>query len=138
MNKALLLIILTGLTLTACQRQETSDDIDRKAVERWQAVIDGDYKKAYDYLAPSHRQLENINSYESRMATARLSIDWQEVEFVKKDCQELTCEVTINMTYVYKFPKRSMGETKGKTTIKENWIKSDNTWYLLPDEKKKL
>jgi len=138
MKKIIILFVLSGLILSACQQAETIDDIDQKALDRWQALIAGDYEQAYSYIAPSHRQLENLKSYQSRMATARFSIDWQEASFVKKDCTELTCEVTMEIQYLFKFQKRSLGETQGTTTVKENWIKSDNKWYFLPDEKKKL
>ncbi|KAA3645970.1 MAG: hypothetical protein DWP95_03760 [Proteobacteria bacterium] len=138
MKKTLMLMLLSGLILSACGREETIDDIDQKAVDRWQALIAGDYQKAHGYIAPSHRELENLDSYQTRMATARLSIDWQAAKFVNKDCQEYSCEVTMVITYLYKFQKRSLGETKGKTAVKENWIKSDKKWYFLPDEKKKI
>ncbi len=138
MKKTMMFMLLAGIILSGCSREETVDDIDQKAVDRWQAVIAGDYEKAYEYIAPSHRELENSTSYQTRMATARLSIDWQAAEFLKKDCQEQVCQVTMNITYVYKFQKRSYGETKGKTTITENWIKNDKKWYFLPDEKKKI
>lgn len=138
MKNAIILIIMSGLILSACDREETIDEIDQKASNRWQALIAGDYEKAYSYVAPSHRELENLNSYETRLATARLSIDWQEADFVKKDCAELTCEVTMEIKYLYKFNKRSLGETRGVTTVNEQWIKSDGKWYFLPEEKKKL
>lgn len=139
MNKTLLKLTIIGsmlFLLAGCNTKETVDDIDKKAIDRWQSLMSGDYEKAYSFLAPSYRQLENLSSFSNRMNTAQLHITWNEVNFKNKQCEPEVCEVNIDMTYTYKFPKRSMGESKATTQVKESWIKSNDKWYYLPAEKK--
>lgn len=138
MKKTLIMFILSGLILSACSREETTDDIDQKAVDRWQALINDDFAAAYAYLAPSFRDLETLRTYENRMAAAKLSVNWQDARYVSKQCDEDVCQVNMETTYIYRFPKRSMGEAKLTTSVQENWIKSNGKWYYMPEEKKKI
>lgn len=141
MNKSVLKLTIIGsivFLLASCSVKETVDDIDKKAIERWNALIEGDYKKAYSYIAPSYKQLEDFSAFSNRMNAAQLQITWNKAEFNDKQCEPEVCEVSIDLNYTYRFPKRSMGETNATTVVKENWIKSDGKWYYLPAEKKSL
>ena len=139
MNKSVLKLTIIGsivFLLASCSVKETVDDIDKKAIERWNALIEGDYKKAYSYIAPSYKQLEDFSAFSNRMNVAQLHITWNKVELNNKKCEPEVCEVNLKLNYTYQFPKRSMGEATATTDVKENWIKSDEKWYYLPAEKK--
>ncbi|MCX7544077.1 hypothetical protein [Marinicella gelatinilytica] len=138
MKKTLIMMVLTGLVLSACNREETTDDIDQKAVDRWQALIDGDFEKAYEYLAPSYAQLETLNSYSLRMSSLRINLEWKSIKFNKKECSDDACEVLLELTYEYSFPKSSMGKIESIKMVKENWLKSEDKWFFMPDDQKKI
>jgi hypothetical protein len=129
MKNILMLAVLVTL-LSACA--ETVDDIDAKAVARWQALIDNDYEKAYQYIAPSYRELENLMTYQMRIQKAQLNIQWNDVEFLDKECNEESCNVKLNINYTYQFSRRAFGEATAGTRIEESWIKDGGTWYYLP------
>jgi len=129
MKKIMLLTILIAL-LSGCA--ETVDDIDGKAVARWNALINNDYEKAYQYIAPSYRELENLVTYQMRIQKAQLNIQWNEVEFLGKECGEDSCVVNMNIHYTYQFSRRAFGEASAATKVEENWIKDGGSWYYMP------
>jgi len=129
MKNVMMLTILIAL-LSGCA--ETVDDIDAKAEARWQALIDNKYEQAYQYLAPSYRELEDLMTYQMRIQKAQLNIQWNEVEFLAKECQEDACTVKLNINHTYQFSRRAFGEATADRQIEENWIKDGGTWYYLP------
>ncbi len=135
MKNILMLTVLVTL-LSACA--ETVDDIDAKAVARWQALIDNDYEKAYQYIAPSYRQLEDLATYRMRIQTAQLNIQWNNAEFIDKKCSDDACTVNLSINYTYKFSRRAFGEASAATPIEESWIKDGGTWYYLPKKSTEL
>lgn len=135
MKKTLLLAVLAAL-LSGCG--ENVDDVDTKAVERWQALVNSDYKKAYEYIAPSYRELEDLVTYQMRIQKAQMNIQWNGAEFMDKDCTEDACSVNMKIDYTYKFSRRAFGEASAKTDIKESWIKDGGKWYYLPKKSTEL
>lgn len=129
MKRIMMLTILIAL-LAGCA--ETVDDIDSKAVARWQALIDNDYEEAYQYMAPSYRELEDLMTYQMRIQKAKQNIQWNEVEFVGKECHEDTCTVRLNINHTYQFSRRAFGEATANREIEESWIKDGGAWYYLP------
>ena len=129
MKNILMLAVLVTL-LSACA--ETVDDIDAKAVARWQALINSDYEKAYQYIAPSYRELEDLLTYQMRIQKAKQNIQWNDVQFLGKECNEDACTVRLNINHTYQFSRRAFGEATANREIEENWIKNEGAWYYLP------
>lgn len=128
--KRIMLMAILSTTLVSCK--ESVEDVDKKVVARWNALIGSDYESAYEYLAPSVRNLEKLSSYSLRMETAKLNTKWKSAEFVSKDCDEVQCEVKVSVKYVYSFPRRSMGTSEMVTVLTENWINKSDVWYHMP------
>ncbi len=126
-----LIIILLVTSLVACQSEKP---IEESAVDRWQAIIDGDYETAYDYLVPSYQEIETLQSYSIRLETAKIHTQWKKAEFVSKDCEKEVCDVTLKIHFEYSFPRKSMGKTEMFSRLHEKWLNKDGSWYHVPDK----
>lgn len=125
--------LLSVMFLAGCK--EDARALEKKAVARWQAVIDKDFEKAYDYFSPGYKQIEDLDVYRLRIMKAQIKIQWTDVEFDKLSCDsEVVCDVHLKVTYDYSFPQKNMGELKQvKTPLKEKWLKNNGVWSYVPE-----
>lgn len=133
MNKVNLLIIIAILSLAGCKQ---SEDLETSVNNRWAAVIENDLDKAYEYFSPGYREIEDLQSYKIRIATAKIHMKWNSASYKSANCEsEDICNVQIDVEYTYTFPRRSMGSSTVNSTLNENWIKVNGDWYMVPKEK---
>lgn len=133
MNKVYLLAMLVLFALAGCKQ---SEDLETSVNNRWASIIDNDLDKAYQYFSEGYMVIESIETFKTRIATAKINMDWKNAKFISAKCeQESLCKVSVSVEYAYTFPRRSMGETVVKSELSENWIKQDGTWSYVPDER---
>lgn len=90
---------------------------------RWNAVIAGDLKAAYQILSPAGRLVMTEEGYKNSIKpgfhkAARLV-------GVKCATTEL-CEATFEIEYEY-------AGRRTKTSLAERWVKQDSNWWYLLD-----
>ncbi len=99
--------------------------VKQRATERWQALIKGDYKAAYGYLAPSVR---SVNDYERYRASFGAAIKWLEVEVVNVACEPEKCSARIKIVSA---PHPSLRFPANITSgIDETWLLEDGKWWF--------
>lgn len=131
-TKTITLILIALFGLNGCKEKLT---LEQKAVARWEALIAGDYEKAYEMLSSAHRKNETLSSFKLRMSRTQLNITWHKAEFKAKQCEAEAdvCKVNLTLTYTYQMPKRSYGKMENiPAPITESWIKKDGEWYFVP------
>lgn len=107
----------------------TETVIERRAMERWNLLIAGDYAKAYEYFSPGYRSTRPVGAYVAAVKPAIMtwrSVDWRGVECDTPD----SCEARFILHYTVQMP--SAGATPGVTEVKERWVRLDGRWYHLP------
>ncbi|MCX7552641.1 hypothetical protein OS175_02020 [Marinicella sp. S1101] len=130
MIKLLGIAALSMLLLTGCQ---TNEDLETSVNNRWAAIISNDLEGAYSYFSPGYKEIENLQSFQVRMATAMINMKWTAAKYKTSNCEsESVCNVSVEVDYTYTFPRRSFGKTEAKTTVYENWIKIDGAWRHVP------
>lgn len=129
---------MTALVVLLSACGDSRDSVGGMAEARWAAIVDKDYDKAYSYFANSYQQLEDLNTYRLRIATAQVNMQWEGAKAKSVECTATKCLVKLDLSYTYKFPRASMGEVSHTTEIAENWIDDDGSWKMLPGAKKKL
>ncbi|WP_154222394.1 hypothetical protein [Marinicella rhabdoformis] len=129
--KAVLFTIV--VVLTGCS--ESTETIEEKVVNRWQAIVDSDYEKAYSYLSPSYREVESLTSYSVRIETAKINVKWEKPKFISKQCDKEVCDVELTLKVTYSFPRKSMGSASIVSPISEKWVKKSDGWYHVPTKK---
>lgn len=118
-----------ALALAGCADKASPDNVDRRAVERWNYLIAHQAEKAYDYLTPGFRQTKKREDYAAAMNERPLQ--WKGVTFNRKECDDDRCTVYVDVAYTLKMPG-SAGAVDTTSTQSEVWIRVDGEWYYLP------
>ncbi|MDX1461184.1 MAG: hypothetical protein R3348_09025 [Xanthomonadales bacterium] len=131
----LVLIGLIAGTLAACAGMGASGSLEERAQARWDALLGGDWERAYEFLSPGARMAMSEEAFRELMANR--TIQWTGVEVAEVgpcDAEVGSCDVTANISYRVSrgVPglRKPIELTKGVT---ESWIKVDGTWYFVPD-----
>lgn len=113
------------------------DSLEYRAVARWQARIDEDWDAAYEFLSPAMRAVKPKQVHRAQAQTR--SLLWRDAEFGRKSCKpgegeiEETCRVIMKVTSLYMGVVDEMRGQESVDEIIENWVKSNGSWWYLPD-----
>lgn len=127
---AALALLGTLFAVAGCADQANPDNIDRRAVERWNHLIEHKAEQAYDYLTPGFRQTQVREAYAKSMNSR--PVRWKAVKFNRKACEAETCKVFVDVTYTVTMPGLVGTPTEATSTQEETWILSEGQWYFLP------
>ena len=98
-----------------------------RALERRQALIDGDFEQAYAYLSPGYRENVSLRGYRGRFGGA---VSWTDAEVRDVECgAEDACTATVLLHYRVSMPR--MDAREGQRPIEEQWVRSDGEWWFL-------
>lgn len=94
------------------------------ANERWVALIDGDYAKAYEFTAPSFRAVVDLKTYQKKFAGG--GVVWSGAKTSKVACEADKCNVTVDVTGT-----ALAGTTRLTRTVpvSEVWVLEKNRWW---------
>lgn len=116
------------LALAACAATTPAPPeqlVAQRAAARWQALIAGDFEKAYGFTTPSYRALTPFERYRAGIGGA---VTWLGAEVVRVECETEKC------TAVIKIEARPMLATPYKGTITtgvdETWLLEQGQWWL--------
>ena len=139
------LVGIAVLTLAACGDRVTRPDasvvdagpkaspeaqVKRRAIKRWDLLIERDFDKAYDLLSPGYREVQSRETYVKTMKDR--PVQWTSVFFQKATCEPDVCAVEIQVNAQFQMPVMRVGTVDALNVVEENWILSDGEWYLVP------
>ncbi len=133
-GSALRVVLVGALLLAAiagCTNTSNPDNVDRRAVERWNYLIAHQAEKAYDYLSPGFRKTQTREAYAAAMNNR--PVQWKKATFNGKECDAERCKASIKLTYAVRMPGLASTPVETTTTQSETWILVDGQWYLLPN-----
>ena len=140
------LVGLAVLTLAACGQRATrpesatadvgskatpEEQVKRRAVQRWDLLIERDFDKAYDLLSPGYREVQTRENYVRTMKDR--PVQWTSVFFQKATCEPDVCTVEIQVNAQFQMPVMRVETVDALNEVTENWILSDGEWYLVPN-----
>lgn len=128
--KPLVAFAAAALLLAGCANTADPDNIDRRAVERWNYLIEHKAEQAYDYLSPGFRTTQTREDYAAAMNNR--PVQWKEVAFDRKECEAERCKVYVNVSYSVPVAAAKGKIASNTRSITETWILVDGDWYLLP------
>ena len=111
--------------------QSTITDEERageRAVERWQALIAGDFKKAYSYFGPGYRSATPYAAYEAKIKSAM--VEWRKVSLTTVKCEPEVCTVELIMDY--RPTVKDFKDYQMQKNLTEKWVKVDDQWWFVP------
>lgn len=118
--------LVSGCATGPSASDREAQQVMQRANQRWQALIDGETKVAYELNAPSYRAVVTQQSFRRRFGNG----PWIKAEALKAECELEKCNVRISMTY--QAPMIRIDGGKMTTSIQETWIKEDGQWWYLP------
>ncbi len=121
-----LLISLVAATAWAIEKP-AGERVGQRAVQRWQALIAGDFQKAYNYLSPGYRAVTSYGAYRGHFGRA---VAWTGVSLQGVTCKKDVCDVKVDIEY------RALGRIKlpGNARLREKWVRASGDWWLLPQK----
>ena len=126
--------LLVSVVLVACASvggKVQEDQVRQRATERWQALIAGEFTRAYGYITPSYRAVVSPDRYHSRFGDAG---SWVGSEVVDVNCPETSkCLVRLRIDFKPLLVRKNID--KMTTHIDETWLLEDGQWWLFQDIK---
>lgn len=107
-------------------------EVSQRAVERWGAIIAGNFRSAFDFLSPGMRKIVPFEYYRSKAGGA--VTDWVKARVESVDCQLDVCALAVRVTFVYRGGLDQMKDQTSSSLIQEKWLFSDGEWWLVPDK----
>lgn len=121
-------ITIALAVVAGCADKTNPDNVDRRAVERWNYLIARQAEKAYDYLSPGYRETKTRESYADAMNNR--PVKWMEAKFKRKTCDGDSCQVIVEVKYSVAVGGAPAMESNSDQS--ETWIRVDGDWYFLP------
>ncbi|HVV97602.1 MAG TPA: hypothetical protein VHC92_10730 [Rhodanobacteraceae bacterium] len=123
--------ILGALVLLLAACSPGKDDVEKRAVERWNYLIARQADKAYDYLSPGAREMQTRENYAASMNNR--PVKWTAAKFNRKECDADRCKVYIDVSYSVVMPGAGIGKpVEATSTQSEIWVRAGDGWYFLP------
>ncbi len=121
-----LLALLCVYILAGCASLDwgrTPEEIvTRRAQERLDLLMKGDFKGSFEYVAPARRVAKDWKDHAYDYAGIR---NWVSATVDQVVCEESRCKVT----YIVHF-RLSQPRVENMHPLKEVWIEVDGRWYL--------
>ncbi len=102
--------------------------VQKRAVEHWQARIDGQLEKAYAFSTPAYRKLRNEAQFKSQFGGSA-SIETSEVS--KVECDPEKCKVQMKLGVKPAITGISIGIVP--IYIDEVWVLEEGNWWRYQD-----
>ncbi len=135
----LVIALATTVGLVACAGSPTKsasnlspeEAITQRINDRWQYVIDKDYKSAYAYMTEGTRAILSLAEYESRLRLAQ--IQWKGSKVKSVTCEDAeTCKAEVELDIIILVPGGGTGPKETISVVTEDWLKNGSQWYFLP------
>lgn len=130
-TRKLALAVLAVASLAGCAGMNTANTpearVTERAQKRWQALIAGQFDKAYEYSTPSYRSNRTLAQFRGRFGSA---VSWISAEVVDIECEPAKCAVKVKVT-----SKPLLPGTFGGTIdvhADETWLMEDGQWWFFP------
>lgn len=131
---ALAVLLTAACAGTGGSRSDDADPmaaLERRALERWQLMIERKPELAYDYLTPGYRATRTREVYAATPRNPALTIN--SASWSGADCpQPDSCEARLLLDYSFVAPQA--GKIPGIQEVTERWLRLDGTWYHLPTD----
>lgn len=100
--------------------------VKARAEARWKAMVAHDFKRAYEYLAPSYRAVSSFERYNEKINGG--------APWIRVDVGRVQCEAADKCTVAVRIESQPVGVMNFKGNIvtgdSETWLLEDGKWWL--------
>ena len=126
-----LFTVVAAVTLVACASTggipAAEQQLRQRATERWQALIKGEFSRAYLYSTPSFKAVVTPDAYRNRFGSA---VTWTAAEVVLVSCSEVTtCTVTMSIDFKPLIARAKLPSVS--TRVEETWLFEQEQWWFF-------
>lgn len=115
-------LLVSGIT--GCGALDLRDDdvmVKERAQARWDALVKGEMRTAYQYLSPSSRATMTADAYAGSVRQGF----WKSAKVDSVKCATNdNCEAQVTIEYEYQ-------GRRTKTPLRETWIREGSEWWYL-------
>lgn len=123
------LALVAGAALAGCATLDagaSKEEIVRKrATERVEAYVKGDYDRSYALTTPSYRKIRDKEAYRRGFGAGAV---WQKAEVANVACEEQRCKVALKVSVKPLIP--GMFNDTITVQFEETWLLEDGNWWL--------
>lgn len=94
---------------------------------RWDAVIAGDYDKAYAFETPAYRSVFSIQQYRARFGDA---VTWKSARVLSSKYDE-SHMASVSVAVEYEAVVSLAGNMRSVRVMSEKWLYSDGAWWYI-------
>jgi hypothetical protein len=129
-----LVVMLVALLLTACATTGGGGggNVADRAQARWDALLAGDFETAYGYYTPGFRSSHSVADFE--LSQRLRKVQFRGAEYVDQECDGDTCTLKFSVDYHIASPVPGLDEWKSKTTLDEQWVRTQGQWWYFPND----
>lgn len=117
---AALLAALVAGCATSPPPRPAQEIVKDRAQARWNALVQGDVKAAYEFFSPGSRITMSLADFASGIRVGF----WKEVAVDKVECDADRCEVSTTIEYEFR-------GSRIKTPNRETWVRDGSDWWYL-------
>lgn len=122
-------VTAAGAVLAACAAfapKSPEDLVRERAQARWDALLAGDFERAYGFLSPASRGVVSLPQFRASIGAAA---SWKSAKVHGVACEQAErCKVTMLITYSPLLPRSRVGNIE--TSIDEIWLLDQGQWWL--------
>jgi hypothetical protein len=96
----------------------------QRVSERWGALIERDFPKAYQYESPGYRKVYSAEGYQGSFGDR---VAWETARVAQAEIDAQRADVRVQVAYKTVMPDLTVVD--GSRYLQETWIKEDGTWY---------
>lgn len=123
------LVVLAALAVGGCATVKPEPpelQVRQLATQRWQALLAGDFDKAYAMSTPAYRLIHAPEAYKAKKQAT--PVKWLAAEVFRVECQETSCVATIKIQSKPVLPIAFKGVIE--SGIDETWVNENGHWWM--------
>ena len=131
--RSLCCIIGMAALLAACSDpeppREPAEIVAERAQARWDALVERDYRTAWQYFSPAYR--ETLEDFDYATEMARRPVRWTsaEVHNVECDPERSRCVVQTRLEYSIPGMLPGVGSMQTRSGAEEIWLQIGEEWW---------
>lgn len=107
--------------------KQVESQLAARVQARWDALIAGDYEKAYSFETPAYRSVFSIQQYKGRIGDA---VAWKNARVLSSKYDE-NHMASVSVAVEYEALVSLAGNVRSVRVMAEKWLYSDGAWWYI-------